>query len=120
MTIYSWSLMSFRNASMQSNGKVFCLSILELGNSVLAFFYDGNMKLGTLAVALPGPTNNQVTTSSILLGGRYLLSSRALAERVAATFRKMSLVSVHAEISEPEGIKIAVRLLDELSEHKDQ
>jgi len=107
--------MSFKEKSIEKNGRVFHLRILELSNSILAFFYEGDMKLGTLAVALPGPGDGQVTTSSVLLGGKYLLSARALAERVAGSFKKMSLASVHAEIPEPEGIRIAAALLDDLS-----
>jgi len=106
--------MSFKEKSIEKNGKVFHLKILELGNAILAFFYEGSMKLGTLAVALPGPGNGQVTTSSVLLGGKYFLSARALAERVAGSFKRMSLASVHVDISEPEGIRIATALLDDL------
>jgi len=107
--------MSFKEASIEKNGKVFRLSILDLGNAYLAFFYEGAMKLGTLAIALPGPGESQVTTSSVLLGGKYLLSARALAERVAGSFKKMSLASVNVEIPEPEGIRIAAALLDDLA-----
>lgn len=107
--------MSLREVSKEVGGRVFRLSLLELGNAVLTFFYEGNMKLGTLAVALPGLGETHVTTSSILLGGKYLLSARALAEKVAGTFKKMSLSSVHVDIPEPEGIRIAASLLDELS-----
>ena len=107
--------MSFKEKSVERNGKVFHLRILELSNAILAFFYEGNMKLGTLAVALPGPGDGRVTTSSVLLGGKYLLSARALAERVAGSFKRMSLASVHVDISEPEGIRIAAALLDDLS-----
>lgn len=108
--------MSLREVSREEGGRVFRLSLLELSNAILAFFYEGNMKLGTLAIALPGLGETRVTTSSILLGGKYLLSARALAERVAGTFKKMSLASVHVDVPEPEGIKIAGALLDELSQ----
>jgi len=107
--------MSFKERSIEKDGQVFHLRILELSNAVLAFFYEGSMKLGTLAIALPGHGDGQVTTSSVLLGGKYLLSARALAERIAGSFKKMSLASVHVEISEPEGIRIASALLDDLS-----
>lgn len=73
------------------------------------------MKLGTLAVALPTLGESRATTSSVLLGAKYLLSARALAERAAGLFKKMSLFSVHVEIPEAEGIKIATALLDDLA-----
>jgi len=108
--------MSFKNARVEKNGRVFLLSMLELSNAILAFFYEKNMQLGTLAIALPASPNGQVITSSVLLGGKHMLSARALAERITGVFRKMSLVSLHVDISEPEGIKIAAALLDELSQ----
>jgi len=110
--------MSFKEASIEKNGKVFRLSILELSNAFLAFFYEGSLKLGTLAIALPGPGEIQVTTSSVLLGGKYLLSARALAERVAGSFKKMSLASVNVDVPEPEAIRTAAALLDDLTRKK--
>jgi len=112
--------MSFKTASLERDGKTFKLSMLELGNSVLVFFYDKDMRLGTLAVALPALDNSQVITSSLLLGGKHMLLVRALAERVASVFRKMSLASAHVDLLEPEGIRIAVALLDQLSPKKSQ
>jgi hypothetical protein len=108
--------MSFKNASIERKGRTLHLSILELSNSILAFFYEGNMKLGTLAIALPALAESQIITSSILLGGKHMLSARALAERTASVFGKMSLASVHVEISETEGTRIVATLLDELSQ----
>jgi len=107
--------MSFKNASTKKDGRVFFLSLLDLSNAILAFFYEGSMKLGTLAIALPAAVNAQVVTSSTLLGGKHLLSARAIAERIASIFGKMSLASVHVETSESEAIRIAVALLDDLS-----
>ena len=106
--------MSFKEVSMEKDGKVLHLSLLELSNAILVLFYEGSMKLGTLAVALPSSTEGQATISSVLLGGKYILCARALAERVAGFFKKMSLASVHVEISEPEGLKTAAALLDNL------
>jgi len=110
--------MSFKNASIEKDGRKLHLSILELSNSILAFLYEGNMKLGTLAIALPSLAESRVITSSILLGGRHLLSARALAERTTSIFGKMSLASVHVELSENEGTRIAATLLDELSKKR--
>jgi hypothetical protein len=107
--------MSFKEKSIEKDGRVLRLSILHLSNSVLAFFYEGDMKLGTLAVAIPGAGDSQVATSSVLLGGKYLLLARSLAERVAGYFRKMSLASVHVEMPEPEAIRTAGNLLNAFS-----
>jgi hypothetical protein len=107
--------MSFREVSIEEGGRTFRLSLLELSNATLAFFYEGTMKLGTLAIALPGLGETRVTTSSILLGGKYLLSARGLAERVASTFKKMSLASVNVDLPEPEAVRISGALLDQSS-----
>ncbi|MBO3755127.1 MAG: hypothetical protein FGF53_09705, partial [Candidatus Brockarchaeota archaeon] len=72
----------------------------------------------TLAFALPGTEGKGGIASSVLLGGKYLMASRALAERFAASFRKMSLVSVHTALSEAEAFRIFIKLLNDLLARK--
>src|SRR6266581_1692551 len=76
--------MALQEASIEREGRVHKVSLLQMDNAVLAFCYDGTMKLGTLAVSTPGLTEGVVGTSSVLLGGKYLIAARALAERSAA------------------------------------
>lgn len=83
-----------------------------MDNAVLAFFYEGKITLGTLSVSLPGSGEIRTGTSSVLLGGRYLLVSRALAERVSATLGKMSLVSVRTTLPEGEALRSFVKLFE--------
>ncbi|MFH0848303.1 MAG: hypothetical protein V1857_02215 [archaeon] len=104
--------MSLREERIEYQDKQFRLILLELDNAVVVIFGEDPPKLGTLAVALP---REETVTSSVLLGGKYILSARAIAERTASLCRKMSLVSVHTQISESEAIKLAVDLLRRLT-----
>jgi hypothetical protein len=83
-----------------------------MDNAVLAFCYEGTMKIGTLAISTPGLREGAVGTSSVLLGGKYLIAARALAERSAAVFNKMSLVSLNTTLAEGEALRMYSALLD--------
>src|SRR6266566_2068459 len=98
--------MALQEASIEREGRVHKVSLLQMDNAVLAFCYDGTMKFGTLAVSTPGLTEGVVGTSSVLLGGKYLIAARALAERSAAIFKKMSLVSLNTTLSEGEAFSV--------------
>ena len=89
-------------------------NLVQLENSVLVFFYEGTCKLGTVALAMPGIAEERVGRSSVLFGGKYLMASRALAERAAGSFRKIALVSINTTIEEPEALRIYAKLLDDL------
>ena len=104
--------MALQEASIEREGRVHKVSLLQMDNAVLAFCHDGTMKFGTLAVSTPGLTEGVVGTSSVLLGGRYLIAARALAERSAAIFKKMSLVSLNTRLSEGEALRVYSALLD--------
>ena len=104
--------MDFQETQLERDGIVFRLRLLDLENAVVSFFYEGPMRLGTLAFALPGSMEATATTSSILLGGKYLIITRSLAERTAVLFKKMSLVSVYSSLQEAEAFRIFIELLD--------
>jgi hypothetical protein len=87
---------------------------VEFENAVLIFFYEGSSKLGTLALAMPGILEEKAGRSSALLGGKYLMVSRTLAERAAGSFHKLALVSVNTSIEEREAFRIYAKLLDDL------
>lgn len=102
-----------KNIELVKDGTKFHMSLLDLKNAAVAFFYDGEeMKLGTVAFAMPGLGEAKATTSSVLLGGKNLLLSRALAEKVAAYFRKMSLISVNTSLPEASVLKIFLELVE--------
>jgi hypothetical protein len=83
-----------------------------MDNAVLAFFYEGRMKIGTLAVSTAGLRDGSTGTSSVLLGGKYLVASRALAEKVAALFNKMGIVSLNTQLMEGEALRLYSDLLE--------
>jgi hypothetical protein len=103
--------MLLREQKIERDGVEFRLGILELDNAVLVFFSEGTFKLGTVAVALP---KEEAVISSVVLGGKYLVASRALAERASATYKKIALASIHTRVSEGEVVKLAVGLLERL------
>ena len=103
---------ALQEASIEREGRVHTVDLLQMDNAVFAFCYEGTMKVGTLAVSTPGLTEGVVGTSSVLLGGKYLIAARALAERSAAIFKKMSLVSLNTTLSEGEALRTYSGLLD--------
>jgi len=107
------SQLAFQETQLERDGIVFRLRLLDLENAVVAFFYEGPMRLGTLAFALPRLMEATATTSSILLGGKYLIITRSLAERIAVFLKKMSLVSVYTSLQEAEAFRIFLKLLDD-------
>jgi hypothetical protein len=99
-------------ASLERNGTVHKVSLLPVENAVLAFFYEDSMKIGTLAVSTPGLREGGAGTSSVLLGGRYLIVARALSERVAAIYNRMSIISINTKLPEGEALRLYASLLD--------
>lgn len=103
-------------ASIERGSVVHKASLILMDNAVLAFFYEGAMKIGTLAVSSAGLRDGSTGTSSVLLGGKYLIASRALAEKVAATFNKMGIVSLNTQLTEGEALRLYSSLLDKARE----
>src|SRR5437867_12725643 len=86
-------------------------SMLLMDNAVLVLFYEEPMRIGTLAFSTPGLREGGAGTSSVLLGGKYLIAARALSERVAATYNKMSIVSINTKLPEGEALRLDASLL---------
>src|SRR5947208_16196391 len=97
--------MVLQEASLEREGRVHKVNLLQMDNAVLACCYEGTMKFGTLAVSTPGLTDGEVGTSSVLLGGKYLIAARALAEKTAAIFKKMTLDSLNTTLCEREALR---------------
>src|SRR5207244_9849892 len=106
--------MALQEASLEKEGRVHKVDLLQMDNAVLAFCYEVTMKIGTLAISTPGLTEGVVGTSSVLLGGKYLIAARALAERSAAIFKKMSLDSLNTTLSEGEALRVYSEHLDKV------
>jgi hypothetical protein len=102
------------DAEFKRDNLTFHANLVGLENAVFIFFYEGSGKLGTVALAMPGILEEKAGRSSVLLGGKYLMASRALAERAAAYFGKMAVVSLNTGIEEPEALRIYAKLLDDL------
>jgi hypothetical protein len=101
-----------QEASVEQDGTVHKINLLQMDNAVVTFCFEGTMKIGTLAISTPGLRDGAVGTSSVLLGGKYLIAARALAERSAALFNKMSLVSLNTSLAEGEALRLYSSLLD--------
>jgi len=99
-------------ASLERNRTVHRISLLPVENAVLVFCYADSMKIGTLAVSTPGLGEGGAGTSSVLLGGKYLIAARALSERVAAIYNKMSIVSINTKLPEGEALRLYASLFD--------
>ena len=102
------------DAKFERDGVVFQANLVKLENAVLIFFYEGTSKLGTVALAMPGNLEERAGRSSVLLGGKYLMASRALAERAVGVFGKLAVVSINTSIEESEALRIYAKLLDDL------
>jgi len=96
------------------NGKELAIEILNLDNSMV-FLYDSERGLGTLAFALPGG-RGKPSQSTVLIGGKYRLLSRIIAERIAFRYGKPVLALIRLKLSEDESIKRVVELLKPLPE----
>lgn len=101
-----------QEASVERGSVVHRVSLLQMDNAVLALFYEGTMRIGTLAISTPGLREGAVGTSSVLLGGKYMIAARALAERVAATFNRMGIVSLNTRLPEGEALRLYSELLN--------
>jgi hypothetical protein len=72
---------------------------VETKNSVLIMLSEKEDKLGTLALAVPRPSEEVgfVASSSILVGNKNEISARMFSEYVAAKKGKIAMVSVYLE-----------------------
>jgi hypothetical protein len=87
---------------------------LETKNACLMLLSEKEDRLGTLAVAIPKPTDSPgLPSSTVLLGDRNIISARMFAEYLASVKRKIALVSVYLEtVSELQAQSIFKRLLE--------
>jgi hypothetical protein len=107
--------------SIKEGGIEYKLKILNLENSTVAFFYDGkDMLLGTLAFSLPRGIDTELAKSSVLLGGKNIIISRFLSEKIAGKTNKMALVSVHTKLPEKKAIKIFSKIADNYLNHREK
>jgi hypothetical protein len=106
--------MEIVEASVKVGTRTFRVNFTELENAVVAFLFEDRMRLGTLAIAMPGLREVAAGRSSVLLGGKYLMACRALAEKLAAKSGRMALVSLSTELDEAEALRTYTKLLDKI------
>ncbi len=99
---------------LELNSRFFRVNLLHLDNAVVAFMFEERMRMGTVAIAMPGTGEVAVGRSSVLVGGKYMMTSRALAERLAAKTGKIALVSLFTELDETEALRMYAKLLEKI------
>jgi hypothetical protein len=112
--------MEFNEVTLEVNHRVFRINFAQLENAVIAFLFEDRMRLGTLAIAMHGNGEVAVGRSSVLVGGKYLMTTRALAERLAGKTGKIALVSLFTELNEGDALRIYAKLMDKVSIPKEK
>jgi len=95
---------------------VFSAVLIELKNACMVLLSEGEENLGTLAFSMPQrPGMIGPPLSSILFGERNATMARILAERLAASMKKMVLVSVFVRtLDERKAGQVLLRLLEKI------
>lgn len=106
--------MEMNEEVLEVNSRTFRVNYAQFENAVVAFFFEDRMRIGTLAIAMPGTGEVAVGRSSVLVGGKYLMTSRALAERLAGKSGRIALVSLFTELDEAEAFRVYAKLLDKV------
>jgi hypothetical protein len=99
---------------LEVNSRFFRINLLKLENAAVAFLFEERMRLGTVAIAMPGTGEIAAGRSSVLVGGKYLMTTRALSERLAAKTGRIALVSLFTELDEAEALRVYAKLLDKV------
>ena len=107
--------MEVSEEKLEVNSRVFRVNYLRLDNAVMAFFFEDKERMGTVAIAMPGTGEVAAGRSSVLVGGKYMMTTRALAERMAAKAGKIALVSLFTQLGEAEALRTYTKLLDKVA-----
>jgi hypothetical protein len=106
--------MEFKETILEVGTRTFRVNLSQLENAVVAFLFEDRMRLGTVAIAMPGLREVAAGRSSVLIGGKYLMTSRALAEKLAAKSGRIALVSLFTELDEAEALRTYTKLLEKV------
>ncbi len=107
--------MDLTEVKLDIKSRTFRVNYSQLENALIAFFFEDRMRMGTVAIAMPGTGEVAVGRSSVLVGGKYMMTTRALAERLAGKSGKIALVSLFTELDEAEALRIYAKLLDKVA-----
>jgi hypothetical protein len=107
--------MEVTEEKLEVSSRVFRANYFRLDNAVVAFFFEDKQRMGTVAIAMPGAVEVAAGRSSVLVGAKYMMTTRALAERMAAKAGKIALVSLFTELGEAEALRMYTKLLDKIT-----
>lgn len=106
--------MDMMEEKLEVNSRFFKINYIQLENAIVAFFFEDRVRMGTVAIAMPGTGEVAAGRSSVLIGGKYMMTTRALAERLAGRTGKMALVSLFTELDETQALRTYAKLLDKI------
>ena len=106
--------MEFIETTLKVGTRTFRANFAELENAVVAFLFEERKRLGTVAIAMPGLREVAAGRSSVLIGGKYLMTTRALAEKLAARSGRIALVSLFTELDEAEALRTYTKVLEKI------
>jgi len=102
-------------AEAELDGHLYTAVLLELPNACVAFISEGELRMGTLAIAMPpGKNHPPGSISAVVVGERFSFLTRLLAERLAISKGKITLLSLWAEGTEAEIGSRAMEMLKKL------
>jgi hypothetical protein len=89
---------------------------VEAKNSIMIMLSEKEDRLGTLAIAVPKPSNMVGTvTSSVLMGDKHVISARMFAEYVASKKGKIAMVSVYLDkVNEVQAQEFFMHLIEKV------
>jgi hypothetical protein len=106
--------MEFTETTLEVGTRAFRVNFAQLENAVVAFLFEDRRRLGTVAIAMPGLREVAAGRSSVLIGGKYLMTSRALAEKLAAKSGRIAIVSLFTELDEAEALRTYTKLIEKV------
>lgn len=106
--------MEMTETTLKVGTRTFRANYSQLENAIIAFLFEDRIRLGTVAIAMPGLREVAVGRSSVLVGGKYLMTTRALAEKLAGKSGRIALVSLFTELDEAEALRVYAKLLDQV------
>jgi hypothetical protein len=89
---------------------------VEAKNSIMIMLSEKEDRLGTMAIAVPKPSNMVGTvTSSVLMGDKHVISARMFAEYVASKKGKIAMVSVYLDkVNEVQAQEFFMHLIEKV------
>jgi len=100
--------------TLEVGSRTFRANFMQLENAAVAFLFEDRARLGTVAIAMPGLREVAAGRSSVLVGAKYLMVTRALAEKLAAKSGQMAIISLFTELDEADALRTYTKLLEKI------